>query len=123
MPDCLAPFLERLERYAPEGRWLGLARRSKEAVSAAVNLGLRRWAEREGVEPFTFYAARHSFASIARSLGVEKATIDECLVHAGDLQLADVYIERDWRILWDAQAKVLAAFRWPVFASSEGGED
>ena len=61
--------------------------------------------------------------SKARSLGVEKATIDECLVHAGDLQLADVYIERDWRILWDAQEKVLAAFRWPVFASSGNGED
>ena len=123
VPDCLAPFLERLERYAPEGHWLGLARRSKEAVTAAVNGALRRWAEREEIETFTFYAARHSFASIARSLGVEKATIDECLVHAGDLQLADVYIERDWRILWDAQEKVLAAFRWPVFASSGNGEN
>lgn len=47
------------------------------------NAALKRWAEREGVEPFTFYAARHTWASLARRAGVEKATIDDALGHRG----------------------------------------
>lgn len=42
-----------------------------------VNKYLRQWCQREGLEPFIFYAARHTWATTARRLGVEKATIDE----------------------------------------------
>lgn len=83
-------------------------------ITAYVNNGLRSWAKREGIPPFTFYAARKSWASIARNkAGVDKATVDECLCHRGTLQLADIYIERDWSIPARANKAVLDLFRWP----------
>ena len=112
VPACAAPFVARLTRGARAGYWLAMSGRNCSTLTACINNALRRWAAREGLQPFTFYAARHSFASIARSLGVEKATIDECLVHTGSLALADVYIEKDWTLLWAAQQKVLDAFSW-----------
>ena len=64
-------------------------------------------------EPFTFYAARHSWATIARNdCRIDKATVDECLNHVGNMQLADVYIKKDWRIQWDVNKKVLDLFTW-----------
>ena len=78
-----------------------------------VNKYLRQWCQREGLDPFTFYAARHSFATLARRQGVEKATIDEALGHLGDYQVADIYAERNWRLAWEANRKVLELFRWP----------
>ena len=75
-----------------------------------VNKYLRSWCEREGLEPFTFYAARHSWATLARRLGVEKATVDEALGHVGDFRVADIYAERNWSLAWDANRKVLDLF-------------
>lgn len=77
-----------------------------------VNYHLRRWAEADGVEPFTFYAARHTWASIARKAGVEKATVDECLCHVGDFAITDIYAERSWDIIAAANRKVLDLFNW-----------
>ena len=67
-----------------------------------------------GLPPFTFYAARKTWATIARKAGVEKATIDECLIHVGELKMADIYIERDYSLLNEANRKVLAMFEWPM---------
>ena len=78
-----------------------------------VNRALKSWAEHNGVEPFTFYAARKTWASLARRAGVEKATIDECLTHIGDFRTADIYIERDYDLMNEANARVLASLRFP----------
>ena len=79
-----------------------------------MNAALRRWQRREGLPDFTFYAARHTWATLARRAGVEKATVDECLGHVGDFHLTDIYAERPWDLLDAANAKVLALFEWPV---------
>lgn len=60
----------------------------------------------------TFYAARHTWASLARKAGVEKATIDECLCHKGDFTLTDIYAERSWDLMTEANRKVLQLFSW-----------
>lgn len=77
-----------------------------------MNNALRRWNEKTKVGAFTMYAARHSFASIARKAGVEKATIDEMLCHVGEHKMGDVYIETDWNIHREANKKVLDLFDW-----------
>ena len=59
------------------------------------------------VPVFTFYAARHSWATYARRIGVEKATVDECLCHKGDFALTDIYAERAWGLMTEANAKVI----------------
>jgi integrase len=81
-------------------------------VTAYLNRHLRAWATAEGLPPFTMYAARKTFASLARKAGVEKATIDECLAHAGDMRMADLYIEKDWRIINDGARMALSLIRW-----------
>lgn len=94
----------------PGGWWLPALHRlagSKDLASQYINRALRKWAEREGVEPFTFYAARKTWASLARRAGVEKATIDECLCHIGDFRVADIYIERDYSLMDAANRRVL----------------
>ena len=114
VPEVLQPYIARLQD-GPRGWWLpALHHGSKDGTTAVVNRGLRKWAERNDVQPFTFGAARHSWASIARQKAkVEKATVDECLVHVGEFRITDIYAERAWDLLDEANAKVLALFRWP----------
>lgn len=113
IPTELSRHLEALS-CAGEGIWLrGLRRWDCEpSARAMINRALKAWAAREGIEAFTFYAARHSWASIARAQGVEKATIDEALGHIGDYRIADIYAERNWELAWEANRRVLALFRW-----------
>lgn len=98
-----ASVVDRLHRLA--GR--------PEYATAKVNKGLARWCDDAGVPRFTFYAARHTWATLARRVGVEKATIDECLCHVGDFPIADIYAERNWDLIDDANRRVLELFRWP----------
>lgn len=86
--------------------------RHRDTATANINKHLRSWCESEGLPVFTFYAARHSWATIARRLGVEKATVDEALGHVGDFDLTDIYAERDWQLINAANDRVLASFRW-----------
>ena len=114
IPPEAAPYLERLTAGGGE-YWLAALhalRPDKDGCTHKVNTALRGWAARNGVPPFTFYAARKTWASLARRAGVEKATIDECLCHIGDFRVADIYIERDWQLLNDANRRTIALLRW-----------
>ena len=114
----IEPCLEALvARYAdPEGEYaFCFCRRFSNALyfSQTVRRGLISWAKKNGEEPFTLYSARHSWATIARSslCNIDKATIDECLCHVNQgMKMADIYIEKDWSVLWDANQKVLRMF-------------
>lgn len=112
IPSCLEPYIGRL---MGESGWLGRLRKmasSPEHVTSHVNAGLRKWCEQEGIEPFTFYAIRKTWATLARREGVEKALVDECLAHVGDYDLTDIYAERPWHLINEANAKVLQLFKW-----------
>lgn len=66
-------------------------------------------------EHITFYAARHSWATIARSaaLKIDKYTVHEALNHVdADMKITDRYIDRDWSVIWQANAKVLGLLNW-----------
>ncbi len=118
VPECAAPFLARLRARGEQmaGVWLPALRIGKDRMNAAVmvNAALRRWQRSEGLPEFTFYAARHTWATLARAAGVEKATVDECLGHVGDYDLTDIYAERSWDVINAANARVLDLFEWPV---------
>ena len=83
-----------------------------EFATAKVNKGLARWCEDNNIPVFTFGAARHTWATLARKFGIEKATVDEGLCHIGDFPVTDIYAERDWQNINDANAKVLSMFTW-----------
>jgi integrase len=72
----------------------------------------------EGAVPFdrhyTYYAARHTYASLARNVvGIDKYTVHELLNHSdSEMKITDRYIERDWQRLFDAHAKVVRLVDW-----------
>lgn len=63
---------------------------------------------------YTFYAARHTYASLARNIiGIDKYTVHELLNHSDtDMRITDRYIERDWQRLFDAHDKVVKLIDW-----------
>ena len=77
-----------------------------------VNEGLAVWCQEEGIPTFTFGAARHTWATLARKAGVEKATVDEGLCHVGDFRITDIYAERDWDLINAGNRRVLSLFTW-----------
>ena len=105
VPDCVRGRLDALER-------LRTMAGKPEYATAKVNKGLARWCKDNEIPVFTFYAARHTFATLCRKAGVEKATVDECLCHVGDYRLTDIYAERSWELMDAANARVLDLFRW-----------
>ena len=117
IPDCVKDRVARLQDGTGVW-WLPVLHRMAsrpQYITAKVNKGLARWCSDNDVQTFTFYAARHSFATLARNkAGVDKATVDECLCHIGDFKLTDIYLERDWSLLDDAGRKVLALFEWDL---------
>lgn len=64
----------------------------------AINLGLKEIGSEIGVERLQFYAARHSWATIARNdLNISKDTINEALNHVDStMSTTDTYIKRSF---------------------------
>ena len=113
IPEELQPYLERLKGRG--GWWLNRLHEfasSKDFATARANRCLKKWCEDNEVEVFTFYAARHTWASLARKEGVDKSTIDDALGHKGSFQVADIYAEKAWGLIQEANRKVLELFTW-----------
>lgn len=83
------------------------------SIADKANDRLKEIAKVLEVEPFTLYSARHTWASIAYSIGIPKSLINDCLCHVDpDMAVTDIYIKKDWSVLWEANRKVLEQFRW-----------
>lgn len=90
--------------------------------------GLASYRERAGIPPkgLDFYSARHSWASLAYSAGIDKGTINDCLCHVDkDMRVTDIYIQKDWSVQWKANSRVLDLFDWSplVHGCDEGGAE
>jgi site-specific recombinase XerD len=75
---------------------------------------LKNVAKAAGInKPFTMRWARRSFGTIANSFGIEKSITNDMLCHIDpNMVVTDIYIEKDWTILWKANRKVLKRFEW-----------
>ena len=114
LPYQLQPYLERLKGRG--GWWLNRLHEfasSKDFATARVNRCLRKWCEANGVKVFTFGAARHTWATIGRKdCGIDKSTIDDCLCHVGSFRITDIYAEKAWDLMREANERVLSLFTW-----------
>lgn len=122
-PEAL-PFLARLQD-GPRGWWIPALHRigaDKDLATTKVNRYVKKWCEDQGLPVFTYYAARHTWATLARRSGVEKATVDDALGHKGDFDVADIYAERAWDLVDDANRKVLDLFNWDAGPDSSTSE-
>lgn len=63
---------------------------------------------------YTFYAARHTYASLAYNVAkIDKYTVHELLNHSdNEMRITDRYIERDWQRLFDAHTKIVELIKW-----------
>lgn len=114
IPEQLQPYLERLKGKG--GWWLNLLHgfaSNKDTCTHRVNRNLRRWCKENDVEEFTFGAARHTWATICRKdCKVDKSTVDDCLCHVGSFRITDIYAEKAWELMQEANQKVLELFTW-----------
>ena len=75
----------------------------------AINLGLKQIGKILKVDDLEFYAARHSWATIAlNKVGIDKYTVHAALNHVDEtMKVTDIYIERDFVNENEANAKVV----------------
>jgi integrase len=81
----------------------------KTYLTQGVNTALAEICEELGLEPMTFYWARHSWATIAyNDIGTDKYVVHEALCHiAQETKITDVYIRKSWDRVWECNRKVI----------------
>ena len=82
---------------------------SMTTIHKAVGAGLKKIAEAIGLDELDFYAARHTWATIAQNdAGVDKWTVHTSLNHVDDeTRITDTYIRKSWDPIDKANRKVL----------------
>ena len=80
-----------------------------DSFNKAVNYGLKEIGKLIGVDDLEYYAARHSWATLAvNKVGIDKYTVHAALNHIDEaMKITDIYIERDFRMENEANRKVL----------------
>ena len=110
VPDMVLPIIEkyrdttgqRLFRFYKDYR-------DHKAFNKAINKGLKGIGDQLNIADLEFYAARHSWATIAlNKCGIDKYTVHAALNHVDEsMRVTDIYIERDFVNENKANAKVI----------------
>ena len=99
VPDMVLPIIEKY-RDTTGQRLFKFYKdyRDHKAFNKAINKGLKEIGELLGVDDLEFYAARHSWATIAlNKCGIDKYTVHAALNHVDEsMRVTDIYIERDF---------------------------
>ncbi len=101
---------EILRRYEKNGKYIFRRMYSThDTFNAAINKGLKTLAQATGVADLSFYAARHSWATIAvNDCEIDKYIVHQALNHADPvMRVTDMYIRRDWSLIDRANRKVI----------------
>lgn len=82
---------------------------SMESFNRAINIGLKEVGREIGIPRLQFYAARHSFATIAvNDAGISKYVVNDMLNHTDPaLKVTELYIKKDFKAINEANVKVL----------------
>lgn len=83
--------------------------RDHKAFNKAINKGLKEIGKQLNIDDLEYYAARHSWATIAlNKCGIDKYTVHAALNHVDEsMRVTDIYIERDFVNENKANAKVV----------------
>jgi integrase len=115
IPSQIIPYINRLKEGKDKSWWLPAFHdlgRDKHYCNQRLNTYLRRWQKDVGLEDFTMYAARHSWATIARALGVDLASVNDCLCHKDSLEMGRRYAPLTWEQKNEINQKVIDSFEW-----------
>ena len=110
VPEMVLPIIER-HRDSTGQRLFRFYKdyRDHKAFNKAINKGLKEIGKQLNIEDFEYYAARHSWATIAlNKCGIDKYTVHAALNHVDEsMRVTDIYIERDFVNENKANAKVV----------------
>lgn len=83
--------------------------RDENTFNQAVNKGLKEIGSQLNIDDLEFYAARHSWATIALNvLKINKYIVHEGLNHVDEeMKVTDIYIEKDFKAINEANSMVL----------------
>lgn len=83
--------------------------RDTNTFNQAINKGLKEIGKELEIEDLEFYAARHSWATIAiNDVKIDKYTVHAALNHVDEsMKVTDIYIKKDFTAINDANRKVL----------------
>lgn len=113
VPDAAMSLFEKYRDTEESGHvfrfWRMYA--DKGTFNAAINKGLTVVGKRIGESVLTFYAARHSWATIAvNDCGIDKWTVHLALNHVDPATaVTDIYIKKSWKPVDEANEKVIKA--------------
>ena len=122
------PFIKDLvKKYKGKNKVFNFSERYSTASTFNQNLnkGLKDVGKAVGIEGLNFYQARHTFATLSRNLmRFSKSDVDEALNHVGSLDIADVYIAKDFSIINDNNAKLIEeVFKKPATTPVATGQE
>jgi len=88
---------------------------NKDGFNKSINKGLKEIGKKLKIEDLEFYAARHSWATIAlNDCGVDKYTVHSALNHVDEvMRVTDIYLKENWVAINEANRKVLALIEKP----------
>lgn len=110
IPDEARPLIEKYQGHRENRAFIFCERyATRREFSAALNKGLKEIGKAVGVDGLQFYAARHTWATIAvNEAGIDKYTVHQALNHVdGKTAITDIYIRKDWGKIDDANRKVI----------------
>ena len=110
VPDMVLPIIEKY-RDTTGQRLLRFYKdyRDHKAFNKAINKGLKEIGKQLNIDDLEYYAARHSWATIAlNKCKIDKYTVHAALNHVDEsMRVTDIYIERDFVNENKANAKVV----------------
>lgn len=107
IPSIIMPLVK---KYRGTSRVFDFYKRyaNYQGFNVNLNKGLKIVGEAVGIEGLQFYQARHTFATLSRNLmKFSKSDVDEALNHVGTMDIADVYISKDFSIINENNAKLM----------------
>ena len=110
VPDMILPIIEKYRDHTGQ-RLFNFYQyyRDAKAFNKAINKGLKEIGIKLQIEDLEYYAARHSWATIAlNKCKIDKYTVHAALNHVDEsMRVTDIYIERDFVNENKANTKVL----------------
>jgi len=111
VPEIAKPIIEKYRNRTKNPQIFNFYRNyaDEKAFNKAINKGLKEIGVKLNIEDLEFYAARHSWATIAlNKCKIDKYTIHSALNHVDpSMRVTDIYIERDFVNENEANMKVL----------------
>lgn len=111
IPEIIQPVVTRYRDQANQRIFRFYRRYATESgLNSAINKGLKEIGAKLGIDDLEFYAARHSWATIAlNKVGIDKYTVHAALNHVDEsMKVTDIYIERDFVAENKANMRVIA---------------